>query len=116
MTKTSILAAALATILAIPLAAAQSPAVGDAAKGRDKTQKCQGCHGIDGWRTAYPEVYRVPRIGNQHEAYLVKALQEYKSGERAHPSMRAIAASLSDQDMADLAAYYAQGGVKTAVK
>lgn len=116
MTKTPILAAALATVLAIPLAAAQSPAVGDAAKGRDKTQMCQGCHGIDGWRTAYPEVYRVPKIGSQHEAYLVKALQEYKSGERAHPSMRAIAASLSDQDMADLAAYYAQGGVKTAVK
>ena len=56
----------------------------------------------------------MPRIAGQHEAYLVKALQEYKSGERSHPSMRAIAASLSDQDMADLAAYYAQGGVKTA--
>ena len=73
-------------------------------------------HGIVGWRTAYPEVYRVPLIGGQHEAYLVKALQEYKSGERTHPSMRAIAASLSDQDMADLAAYYAQDGVKTAAK
>ena len=58
----------------------------------------------------------MPRIGGQHEAYIVKALQEYKSGERSHPSMRAIAASLSDQDMADLAAYYAQGGVKTASK
>ena len=75
-----------------------------------------GCHGIEGWRTAFPEVYHVPQIGGQHEAYLVKALQEYKSGERSHPSMRAIAASLSDQDMADLAAYYAQGGVKTASK
>ena len=77
---------------------------------------CSGCHGIEGWRTAYPEVYRVPRIGGQHEAYLAKALQEYKSGERRHPSMRAIAASLSEQDMADLAAYYAQGGVRTASK
>src|SRR6478672_3418239 len=87
-----------------------------AAKGRDKTQMCQGCHGIDGWRTAYPEVYSVPRIGGQHEAYLLRALQGYKNGERSHPSMRAIAASLSDQDMADLAAYYAQTGVKTAAK
>ncbi len=67
---------------------------------------CGGCHGIPGWRTAFPEVYGVPKIGGQHPGYLVKALQEYKSGERSHPSMRAIAASLSDQDMADLAAYY----------
>jgi cytochrome c553 len=89
---------------------------GDPAKGRDKTQMCQGCHGIDGWRTAFPEVYTVPKLGNQHEAYLLRALQAYKSGERAHPSMRAIAASLSDQDMANLAAYYAQSGVKTAGK
>ena len=50
---------------------------------------CAGCHGIEGWRTAFPEVYKVPRIAGQHEAYLVKALQAYKSGERSHPSMRA---------------------------
>ena len=61
-----------------------------------------------GWRTAFPEVYQVPRIAGQHEAYLVKALQEYRNGDRSHPSMRAIAASLSDKDMADVAAYYAQ--------
>jgi len=116
MIKTTLLAAALAAACATPPASAQSALVGDPVKGRAKTQMCQGCHGIDGWRTAYPEVYRVPRIGSQHEAYLLKALQEYKGGERSHPSMRAIAASLSDQDMADLAAYYAQGGVKTASK
>jgi cytochrome c553 len=114
MNKTILFAAAISTALTCSWAAAQGQAAGDAAKGSQKTQMCTGCHGIEGWRTAYPEVYRVPRIGGQHEAYLVKALQEYKSGERRHPSMRAIAASLSDQDMADLAAYYAQGGVKTA--
>jgi cytochrome c553 len=115
MNTPTLLAALLAAALPSALAMAQgAPVVGDAAKGRDKTQMCQGCHGIDGWRTAYPEVYSVPRIGNQHEAYLVRALQAYKSGERTHPSMRAIAASLSDQDMADLAAFYAQTGVKTA--
>ena len=94
-------------------ASAQAGPVGDAAKGAQKNMMCTGCHGIDGWRTAFPEVYSVPRIGGQHEAYLVKALQQYKSGERSHPSMRAIAVPLSEQDMADLAAYYAQGGVKT---
>jgi cytochrome c553 len=75
---------------------------------------CGGCHGIDGWRTAYPEVYSVPKIGGQHPAYIVKALQAYKSGERSHPSMKAIAATLSDQDMADLAAYYGAAPPKTA--
>ena len=116
MTKPILLAAVLAAALSTAQATAQGAPAGDAAKGRDKTQMCQGCHGIDGWRTAYPEVYSVPRIGGQHEAYLVRALQGYKSGERSHPSMRAIAASLSDQDMVDLAAYYAQSGVKTAGK
>jgi cytochrome c553 len=116
MTKTILYAALVAAALTPSWAAAQGTPAGDAAKGRQKTQMCTGCHGIEGWRTAFPEVYHVPRIGGQHEAYLVKALQEYKSAERSHPSMRAIAASLSEQDMADLAAYYAQGGVKTASK
>ena len=116
MTKEILLGVAVAFALAVGPAAAQGQPAGDPAKGRDKTRMCQGCHGIEGWRTAYPEVYRVPRIGGQHEAYLVRALQQYKSGERAHPSMRGIAATLSDQDIADLAAYYAQGGVRTAGK
>jgi len=77
---------------------------------------CQGCHEISGWRTAYPEVYKVPKIAGQHPAYIVKALQAYKSGERSHPSMRAIAGSLSDADIANLAAYYAAGSVRTASK
>ena len=110
-------AAALALAAAVPLAAAaQSAPAGNAAAGYQKTQMCSGCHGIEGWRTAFPEVYKVPKLGGQHQAYLVKALQGYKSGERSHPTMRAIAASLSDQDMADLAAYYAQPDVKTAAK
>jgi cytochrome c553 len=102
-----------------PQAATGAPAqaaTGDPVAGRQKTQMCAGCHGIEGWRTAYPEVYPVPRIAGQHPAYLVKALQAYKSGERNHPSMRAIAASLSDKDMADLAAYYGESSLRTAVK
>ena len=68
--------------------------------------QCIGCHGIPGYKTAFPEVYHVPKIAGQQATYLVTALKAYKSGGRSHPSMRAIAASLSDQDMADLAAYY----------
>jgi cytochrome c553 len=86
---------------------------GNAELGSQKVAMCQGCHGIPGWRTAYPEVYSVPKIGGQHPAYLVKALQDYKSGARTHPSMRAIASSLTDADMADIAAYYAKHGLRT---
>ena len=108
---------AAAALLFPALACAQgSPPAGNAAAGSQKTQMCVGCHGITGWRTAFPEVYKVPKLGGQHEAYLVKALQEYRSGARSHPSMRAIATSLSDKDIADLAAYYAGTTVKAASK
>lgn len=107
---------ALLVLMAPVLAWAQNAPAGDPAAGARKTQMCAGCHGIDGWRTAFPEVYSVPKIGGQHPAYIVKALQEYKNGERSHPSMRAIAASLSDQDMADLAAYYGGAPAKAASK
>jgi cytochrome c553 len=80
---------------------------GDASRGYARAQMCAGCHGIADYRTAFPDVYPVPRIGGQQEAYIVKALQDYKTGARKHPSMRAIAGTLNDQDMADLAAYYA---------
>ena len=97
-----------ALILGAPLAAAQQPApAGDAGLAhRHKTAMCIGCHGIPGYRTAFPEVYHVPKIAGQQPAYLISALKAYKSGDRSHPSMRGIAESLSDQDMADLAAYY----------
>jgi len=108
---------AAAAFLFPALAGAQgAPPAGDAAAGSQKTQMCVGCHGITGWRTAYPEVYKVPKLGGQHETYLAKALQEYRSGARSHPSMRAIATSLSDKDIADLAAYYAGAVAKTASK
>ena len=101
------------TVASLPLHAAET---GDAAAGQGKTSMCIGCHGIGGYKTAFPEVYHVPKLGGQHAAYIVKALQEYKAGNRSHPSMRAIAASLSDKDMADLAAYYAADAVKSAAK
>lgn len=85
-------------------------AAGDPAAGRSKNSMCAGCHGIPGWKTAFPDTYKVPRLGGQHAEYLVAALKQYKTGERSHPSMNAIAASLSEQDMQDLAAYYAGAG------
>ena len=116
MFKIPIAALLLVAALDSPLAFAQNAPAGDPAKGREKVQMCQGCHGIEGWRTAFPEVYKVPRLAGQHEAYLVRALQAYKSGERGHPTMKAIAASLTEQDMANLAAYYAQPAAKVAGK
>lgn len=89
---------------------------GDAAAGKQKTTMCAGCHGIPGYQTSFPQVYSVPRLGGQHAAYIVKALQAYKAKERSHPTMQAIAAGLSDKDMADLAAYYATDTAKTATK
>lgn len=86
-------------------AQAQAPA-GDAKRAEAKISMCVGCHGIPAYRTAYPDVYHVPYIAGQAPEYIVAALKAYKSGERKHPSMVGIAKSLSDQDMADLAAYY----------
>jgi cytochrome c553 len=82
--------------------------VGNAQAGKGKISMCIGCHGIPDYRTAYPHVYHVPLIMGQEQAYIAKALHEYKSHERSHPSMRAVAGSLSDQDIADLAAYFSQ--------
>ena len=90
-----------------PATAADSP--GNADNGRHKASMCVGCHNIPGYKTAFPAVYSVPKLDGQHAAYVVSALKAYKAGERKHPSMRAVAASLSDQDMADLAAFYASG-------
>jgi cytochrome c553 len=68
--------------------------------------QCIGCHGIPGYHTAFPEVYHVPRIAGQQPGYIVAALKAYKSGERSHPSMRGIAASLNEEQMKHLAEYY----------
>ncbi len=90
---------------AAPAAAATT---GDAKAGAQLVQRCQGCHGIAGLRTAYPEVYKVPKIAGQHATYFVNALKAYKAGDRKNAGMRSIALSLSDKDMNDLAAYYAE--------
>lgn len=103
----------LRTSIAVALAAlsgaalAQQPA---ASPLKNNLSMCAGCHGIPGYKTAYPEVYHVPKLGGQSPVYLVNALKAYRSGERSHPSMRGIAAGLSDKDMEELAAYYGGNG------
>ena len=67
---------------------------------------CEGCHGIPGYKTAFPDVYHVPRIAGQQPTYIVNALKAYKSGERSHPSMRGIASTLTEEEMKQLADYY----------
>ena len=111
MSPLRILTAALLAVLALPVQAA-----GDAAAGAKKNYQCQGCHGIPGWKTAFPELYSVPKLGGQKPAYIAAALRSYKKGERDHPTMRAIAADLSDQDIEDIAAYYGAAPTSTAEK
>ncbi len=81
---------------------------GNALAARDKVAMCIGCHGIPGYRTAFPEVYHVPKLGGQNAQYIENALKEYAKGNRKFQTMHGIAASLSDQDIADIAAYYSQ--------
>jgi cytochrome c553 len=102
MVKTVRWAAAALALLSAPGALA----AGDTEAGRLKSNTCMGCHGIPGYTNAYP-AYRVPKLGGQSPEYLDLALRAYRSGERPHPTMRAQAANLSDQDIADIAAFLA---------
>jgi cytochrome c553 len=88
--------------------AAAADAPGNVKAAESKVAMCIGCHGIPGYKASFPEVYQVPMIGGQSAKYIESALKAYQKGDRNHPSMRGIAVSLSDQDIADVAAYYAQ--------
>jgi cytochrome c553 len=102
--------AAAAAVLALSSAPAQAQVTGDAKAGEGKVAMCIGCHGIVGYQASFPEVYRVPRIAGQNAKYIAASLEAYKKGDRKHPSMRGIATSMSEQDIADVAAYYEQQG------
>jgi cytochrome c553 len=97
-------------LLAAATIALSASADGDASKGQKLFETCRGCHSVPGYTNAFPN-YHVPKIGGQHAARVVAALAGYKAGERGHPTMHAQAASLSDQDMQDIAAYVAGMGV-----
>jgi len=85
---------------------AQAAPKGNAEAAKSKISMCIGCHGLSGYKTSFPVVYHVPMISGQSPDYLTKALQAYRAGDRSHPSMTSVAKSLSEKDIADLAAYY----------
>jgi cytochrome c553 len=107
LSSLSVLVVACATTFAVNAQEVK----GDAKAGETKIAMCIGCHGIKGYQASFPEIHRVPMISGQGAAYIASALNAYKKGERRHPTMRGIADSLSDQDIADVAAYYAASGV-----
>ncbi|MEN9384483.1 MAG: hypothetical protein RL323_1626 [Pseudomonadota bacterium] len=93
--------------LTVAASVAHAQQAGDVQAGQAKAAMCIGCHGIPGYQNSFPEIHKVPMISGQSEKYIVSALTAYSKGDRKHPSMRGIAGSLSEKDMADLAAFYA---------
>ena len=85
---------------------AQAEVVGDIEADKNKISMCVGCHGIPEYKTAFPKTYRAPKIAGQRREYIVSALKAYRSEQRRHPSMRAVAGSMTDQDIADVATFY----------
>lgn len=95
--------------LFLALISVQSFAAGNVENGAVRGETCLGCHGVVSYNNVYP-TYKVPKLGGQHSDYIIAALKSYRSGERNHPTMRAQAAGLSDQDIEDVAAYLASLG------
>jgi cytochrome c553 len=101
----------LPLVLLTVAAVAQAQGVkGNVADGQKKIAMCIGCHGMPGYQATFPEVYKVPMISGQNEKFIAASLVAYAKGERKHPSMRAVAGSMSEQDIADVSAFYAQHG------
>jgi cytochrome c553 len=101
--------AALAMLVATSALAQDAPA-GNPIAAKKKVAMCIGCHGIIGYQASFPEIHKVPMISGQNAKYIASALTAYRKGDRKHPTMKGIAAPLSDQDIADLAAYYEASG------
>ena len=100
------------TVACVTVSAQAQKVTGSVENGAGKIAMCMGCHGIVGYQASFPEVHKVPKIAGQSATYIAAALTAYQDGGRKHPTMRAIAASLTEQDIADLAAFYGQLGVK----
>lgn len=99
-------------VACVTVSAQAQKITGNAENGSKKVAMCVGCHGIIGYQASFPEIHKVPMIAGQSATYLASALAAYKSGDRKHPTMRAIADTLSEQDIADLSAYYSQLGMQ----
>ena len=104
---------AVATVFVAAASVQAQGVAGSAQAGEKKADMCIGCHGIPGYQSSFPEVHKVPMISGQSDKYIISALTAYKKGDRKHPTMRGIAGSLTEQDMADLAAFYSTEAVKT---
>ena len=105
----------IATVAALSAVVAGAAGVahadGNAAHGKELAYTCLGCHAIEDYKNVYP-TYSVPMLRGQNAAYIVAALQGYRSGERSHGTMHAQAASLSEQDIQDIAAYLGSDPLK----
>ncbi|MBT2301524.1 cytochrome c4 [Variovorax paradoxus] len=99
-------------VACVTVSAQAQKITGNAENGSKKVAMCVGCHGIIGYQASFPEIHKVPMIAGQSATYIASALTAYKGGDRKHPTMRAIADTLSEQDIADLSAYYSQLGVQ----
>ena len=99
-------------VACVTVSAQAQTVTGKAENGAKKVAMCVGCHGIIGYQASFPEIHKVPMIAGQSATYIVAALNAYKGGDRKHPTMRAIADTLTEQDIADLGAYYSTLGVK----
>jgi len=111
MNKLLLSLSAVIVACATVIPAQAQEATGTVAAGEKKVAMCIGCHGIVGYQASFPEIHKVPKISGQGAKYIALALNAYKKGERKHPTMRGIAESLTDQDIADMAAYYEASGV-----
>ena len=107
-----LLSVSLALVACVTVMSASAQEIkGDAKAGEKKNAMCVGCHGIVGYQASFPEIHKVPKIAGQGAKYITSALNAYKKGERKHASMRGIAETLTDQDIADLSAYFSTLGV-----
>lgn len=101
---------ALAATLSFAAAAQDKKAAAPAATAETPVSMCIGCHAIPGYQASFPQVYRVPKIGGQSQQYIEAALKAYRQGDRSHPTMIGVAKGLTDDQIASVAAYYAQRG------
>ena len=97
---------ALLVTFMLAVGASTASATGDPEAGKIKSYTCTGCHGIPGYKNVYP-TYHVPKLGGQNEAYIAASLKAYRAGERQHSTMVLQSQALSDEDIADIAAYFA---------
>lgn len=100
----------VAATLSFAAAAQDKKAGAPATTAEAPVSMCIGCHAIPGYQASFPQVYRVPKIGGQSQQYIEAALKAYRQGDRNHPTMKAVAKGLTDEQIASVAAYYAQRG------